>query len=121
MPVAYFLPAGFARHLLEALEDARSLTCVDILLRYRITNWYFPNPFVDADTGSQCGTPYGHRAADMYMNADGRKAAAKLGINIRVGMSYDVFLAEVEKALQVKTELPVKRGLQVKREFQVKR
>ena len=64
-----------------------------------ITKGYFPNSFVDADTKSQCGTPYGHRAADMYMNADGRKVAAGLGIDIRVGTSYDVFLAEVRKAL----------------------
>ena len=71
----------------------------DSWLNHHITKGYFPNSFVDADTGSQCGTPYGHRAADMYMNADGRKVAAELGIDIRVGMSYDAFLAEVRKAL----------------------
>ena len=108
---------GDMAHCVSVRVEAKK----DSWLNEHITKGYFPNSFVDADTNSQCGTPYGHRAADMYVNADGRKVAADFGIDIRVGTPYDGFLAEVRKALQVKRELQVKWELQLRRELPRKR
>ena len=94
MALAYWVPAGFAAHL---MAKARSETIRPIdawLVRHKLVQWlYFPNLFIDHDASiSQCNTDKNELMSDLYANRNMRRAALKIGFEFpQRGCDVQVF------------------------------
>ena len=68
MAVAYHLPAGMAKKLVDIVEQTKkkTLKSPDVWLNGHATHFVFPPPFADQASPSQCMTPAGCHGSDFY-------------------------------------------------------
>ena len=82
--VAYYLPSGYAKRLVEEVENRCPLKTVDVWLTSHIRHLLWPNPIVTKPGQTQCGSPLADSEADLYMSRSMRSHIPGLEIGASI-------------------------------------